>query len=136
MNLSKIFEHKYQEIQNNRKHLNLVAKNGISEYISNATKTQLDLDEFMEKITLLLEYFDPGYLNKLNNQLQKYENLTDYATLKNYLRHNEHWKNYTKNLKPFEFDNLAEAIFKFSVIKLEPQINLNLIPDYSPNNKK
>ena len=130
MIFSNLFSNQYGKYKKNRQRMNLVAKNGVSNYITSATNNQMSQDEFLEQMELLINYFDPEYLNKLNHSVHKYENLTNYLTLKNYLRNNANWKNYTQSLKPFEFDNLAEAIFKFSVIKLEPDIDLNLIPDY------
>lgn len=130
MIFSNLFSNQYDKYKKNRQRMNLVAKNGVSNYITSATNNQMSQDEFLEQMELLINYFDPEYLNKLNYSVHKYENVTNYSTLKNYLRNNANWKNYTQSLKPFEFDNLAEAIFKFSVIKLEPDIDLSLIPDY------
>ena len=66
MIFSNLFSNQYGKYKKNRQRMNLVAKNGVSNYITSATNNQMSQDEFLEQMELLINYFDPEYLNKLN----------------------------------------------------------------------
>lgn len=129
MNLIDYWKTKNIKINENRLRLNIMAEHGITSYVQKATDQQLNQDELSEKVINIIQYFDAGLLQRIEQSKKDYNsNLLNYQLLKSYLYNNDNWKNYTNNLKPFEFENLVNSIFEFILIKLKPTININELP--------